>query len=286
MEHFDMKHILKISLLAVISAMIAGCGKDSFDLPDYYTRTASTSLGQSIVDGSGDYIMHVKNDTQTKVADGVTLLEMGILDPDGHAVEFFLYTVALGPASVISVAPESESTAEKLSKMAADVENQGRYTVLGGISAGEPAATSGSFFAILNDGSAICLSAEEYAEYEEKIICEAGGQAHLVENGYVLPQTDVTTQARSAVGVSADGNEVYLLVVDGGDFYYSNGIGCDDLSLLMKGCGASDAIALSSGADVTAVWRNIRSEILFEPLNRPSNKGIEAETAGGLVIVR
>ena len=285
-QDMKIRYILKIFLSAAVTALCAGCGKDSFDMPDYYTRTASTELGQRIVNGSGDYITHVKDDTQTKVADGVTMVEMGILDPDGHAVRFFLYTVALGPASVISASPSGEAEAEKLSLMAGDVENQGRHTVLGGVSAGEDAATSGSFFAILNDGSAVCLSADEYAGYEDKIISGAGGYAHLVENGYILPQTDDATQARSAAGVSDDGNEVYLLVVDGGDFYYSNGIGCDDLALLMRGCGASDAIALSSGAEVTAIWRNIRSETLFEPLNRPSDKGLEAEISGGLIIVQ
>jgi exopolysaccharide biosynthesis protein len=102
----------------------------------------------------------------------------------------------------------------------------------------------------------------------------------------VLGQTDNTTSARAAVGVSEDGNEVYLLVVDGGDFFYSNGIGCNDLALLMKGCGAYNALALNAGNTVTAVWRNMRSENLFDLLNKPANKGVEAPVAGGILIVQ
>ena len=75
-------------------------------------------------------------------------------------------------------------------------------------------------------------------------------------------------------------------MVDGSDFFYSNGIGCTDLARLMKGCGAHDAIALTSGNAVTAVWRNIRSENLFDLLNKPADKGVEAEIAGGIVIVQ
>jgi exopolysaccharide biosynthesis protein len=112
------------------------------------------------------------------------------------------------------------------------------------------------------------------------------GTAHLLQNGYVLGQTDNSTLARAAVGISEDGNEVYLLVVDGGDFFYSNGIGCNDLALLMKGCGAHDALAISSGNNVTAVWRNMRSENLFDLLNKPANKGVEAPIAGGILIVQ
>ena len=102
----------------------------------------------------------------------------------------------------------------------------------------------------------------------------------------MLGQTDNSTLARAAVGVSEDGNEVLLLVVDGGDFFYSNGISCNDLALLIKGCGAHDALAISSGNNVTAVWRNMRSENLFDLLNKPANKGVEAPVAGGILIVQ
>ena len=112
------------------------------------------------------------------------------------------------------------------------------------------------------------------------------GTAHLLQDGYVLSQTDAATSARAAVGISADGGEVFMVVVDGGDYFYSNGVTCADLANLMKGCGASDAVVLNTGNNVTAVWRNERSENLFDLLNKPSAKGVEAEIAGGLLIVQ
>lgn len=280
------KHILTTAILGILAFAAVSCNSDEFEKPDYYQQVASTKLGQQIVDGSSDYIAHVKNDVQTKVAQGVTRIDMSYLNQKGHAMQMFLYKVSLGPVSlIVSTANTSEKT-DLLTSMCTEVENQGKYTVLGAISGGNALGKGDVFFATLNDGSAVCLPASEYDSVSSKITMGYSGTAHLLQNGYVLGQTDNSTLARAAVGVSENGNEVYLLVVDGGDFFYSNGIGCNDLALLMKGCGAHDALAISSGNNVTAVWRNMRSENLFDLLNKPANKGIEMPIAGGILIVQ
>lgn len=280
------KHILKTTILGVLAFAAVACNSDEFEKPDYYQQVASTKLGQQIVDGSSDYIAHVKSDVQTKVAQGVTRIDMGYLNQNGHAMQLFLYKVSLGPVSLIASTANTAEKTDLLTSMCIEVENQGKYTVLGAISGGNALGKGDVFFATLNDGSAVCLPTSEYEAVSSKITMGYSGTAHLLQNGYVLGQTDNSTLARVAVGVSEDGNEVYLLVVDGGDFFYSNGIGCNDLALLMKGCGAHDALALASGNNVTAVWRNMRSENLFDLLNKPANKGVEAPIAGGILIVQ
>ena len=280
------KHILTSAILGLLALAAVSCNSDEFEKPDYYQQVASTKLGQQIVDGSSDYIAHVKNDVQTKVAQGVTRLDMSYLNQKGHAMQFFLYKVSLGPVSLIASTANTTEKTDLLTSMCTDVENQGKYTVLGAISGGNALGKGDVFFATLNDGSAVCLPTSEYESVKSKITMGYSGTAHLLQNGYVLGQTDNSTSARAAVGISEDGNEVYLLVVDGGDFFYSNGIGCNDLALLMKGCGAHDALALASGNNVTAVWRNMRSENLFDLLNKPANKGVEAPIAGGILIVQ
>lgn len=280
------KHILTSAILGLLALAAVSCNSDGFEKPDYYQQVASTKLGQQIVDGSSDYIAHVKNDVQTKVAQGVTRLDMSYLNQKGHAMQFFLYKVSLGPVSLIASTANTTEKTDLLTSMCTDVENQGKYTVLGAISGGNALGKGDVFFATLNDGSAVCLPTSEYESVKSKITMGYSGTAHLLQNGYVLGQTDSSTSARAAVGISEDGNEVYLLVVDGGDFFYSNGLGCNDLALLMKGCGAHDALALASGNNVTAVWRNMRSENLFDLLNKPANKGVEAPIAGGILIVQ
>lgn len=280
------KHILTTAILGILAFAAVSCNSDEFEKPDYYQQVASTKLGQQIVDGSSDYIAHVKNDVQTKVAQGVTRIDMGYLNQKGHAMQLFLYKVSLGPVSLIASTANTSEKTDLLTSMCTEVENQGKYTVLGAISGGNALGKGDVFFATLNDGSAVCLPVSEYDSVSSKITMGYSGTAHLLQNGYVLGQTDNSTLARAAVGVSENGNEVYLLVVDGGDFFYSNGIGCNDLALLMKGCGAHDALAISSGNNVTAVWRNMRSENLFDLLNKPANKGIEMPIAGGILIVQ
>ena len=304
-----MKRYKYIFSLALASSLLAACGDDSFEQPDYYTRTASTRLGQQLVDGAGDCIGHVKSDSETRPVQGVSLLRMGYLDADGYAMQLFLYKVSLGGISVRVTLPEDRYEPGLLSTLTDQVttlENQSVYRVWGAVSGGasgstgQPAgilwhegvplketmeASSEGFFAILDDGEAVCCGAEEYLEVKARIREAVGGETRLLENGYLLPQSSETALARTAVGVSEGGGEVYLLTVDGGDFYYSNGISCSDMAALMKGCGAHDALTLTSGQLVTAVWRNERLASLFDLLNKPANKGVEAPLANGLAIV-
>ena len=278
--------IFKTLALSFLVIAATGCNSDEFKKPDYYNLTASTKTGQKIIDGSSEYISHIKKDEEKKVTQGVTLFEMSYLNSNGHAMQMYMYKATIGPVSLIAATPEAEAQTATLTSMAAAIENQGKYSVMGAISGGSALGKGDVFFAVLNDGTAVCLPASEYEALKSKVTMGYSGTAHLVQGGYVLTQSDNTTAARAAVGVSENGNEVYLVVVDGSDFFYSNGIGCTDLARLMKGCGAHDAIALTSGNAVTAVWRNIRSEYLFDLLNKPADKGVEAEIAGGIVIVQ
>ena len=82
------------------------------------------------------------------------------------------------------------------------------------------------------------------------------------------------------------GMTVYLVVVDGGDYYYSNGITNSDMANLMKGCGASNAMILNTGNNVTAFGRDEDSIDIFNVINKPSNKGLEAPIGNGLVILQ
>ncbi len=280
------KHILTSAILGILAFAAVSCNSDEFAKPEYYQQVATTKLGQQIIDGCSGYIAHVKKDVQTKVTQGVTRLDMGYLNQNGHAMQLYLYKVTLGPVSLIASAPKDGEKTALLSTMCTDVENQGKYTVHGAITGGNALGKGDVFFAILNDDSAICLPTDEYEALSSKVKMGYSGTAQLLQNGYVLGQTDNATSARAAVGVSENGNEVYLLVVDGGDFFYSNGIGCNDLALLMKGCGAYNALALNSGNPVTAIWRNMRSADIFDLLNKPANKGVEAEVAGGILIVQ
>lgn len=305
-----MKHTIKILLVLQLAVLICGCGKDTFDKPDYYTRTASTSFGQMVVDGSGSCISHVKTDKVTEVMDGVTLLDMGYLNSDSHAMQMYVYKVELAPAMIKVSVPDDAAKVEKVQKMtlqAAAVENKGTYLVMGGISGS--AFTSGTgapkgilyhngksvsakigkdaaFFAIMKDGEALCLEEGQFDSKKDKIVEGLSGTSMLLKNGYVLSGMEENAVARTAVGVDEAGATVYLVAVDGGNFFYSNGISCTDLANILKGCGAYNAMTLNTGDNVTAFARNENSLDMFEVINQPSNMGLEASVGNGLVIVQ
>ena len=305
-----MRNIIKTLTAFVLMAVLSGCGKDTFDKPDYYTRTASTAFGQMVVDGSGDCISHVKTDKETKLMDGVTLLDMGWLNASSHAMQMYIYKVELAPAMVKVSLPDDGTKVEKVQKMteqAMAIEDKGTYLVMGGISGSAFTADSGApkgilyhngkavssklekdaaFFAIMKDGAAVCLEAEEFDTRKDKITEGLSGPAMILKNGYVLSETDATETARTAVGVDENGGTVYLAVVDGGDFFYSNGISGSDMAHILKGCGAHNAMTLDTGNNVTAFVRNENSVEMFEVINKPSNMGLEAAVGNGLVIVQ
>ncbi len=299
----NIKYVMLAAVLAVCS-----CGNDEFAKPDYYDVAAETKIGKAIVEGAADYIGHIKNEELIGLGEGASLLDFGYLNKNGYAMQMYLYDVVLGTSQIRVLLPDDIDTIgepETLADQAASMENNARYMVYGAISGGafdgkgQPAgilyrdgnALSSSmgaapaFFATLKDGSAVCLEAESFPEVRKNIDQGVSGGVMLVKDGYVLSQADVSAEARSAIGVSEDGTEVFMMVVDGGDFYYSNGITCGDLATLMKACGAYAAMTLDKGANVSAVWRNERSESIFELLNKPSNKGLEPAVANGLAVV-
>lgn len=289
---------------------LSGCGKDSFDKPEYYTRTASTEFGQMVVDGSGNCISHVKTDTVTRIMDGVTLLDMGYLNAASHAMQMYIYKIELTPAMVVVSVPDDGTKVEKTQKVteqAMAIENNAKYLVMGGISGSSFTDGTGApkgilyhngkaissktnneeaFFAIMRDGSAVCMEAEEFDSKKDKITEALSGSAMIMKNGYVLSESDATETARTAVGVDEGGNTVYLAVIDGGDFFYSNGISNSDMAQILKGCGAFNAMTLNTGNKVTAFVRNENAVDMFEVINKPSNMGLEAEVGNGLVIVQ
>ncbi len=301
---------IKTLFVLQLTILLCGCGKSTFDKPDYYTRTASTQFGQQVVDGSGDCISHVKTDREIELMDGVTLLDMGYLNSDSHAMQVYVYRAELVPAMIKVSVPDDAAKVEKVQKMtgqALAVENKGTYLVMGGISGSVFTADTGTpkgilyhngkavsakigkdaaFFAILKDGAAVCLEADQFDSKKDKIVEGLSGSSMLLKNGYILSETDEKAVARTAVGVDESGMTVYLVAVDGGNFFYSNGISCTDLANILKGCGAYNAMALNTGDNVTAFVRNENSVELFEVINQPSNMGLEAAVGNGLLIVQ
>jgi len=89
---------------------------------------------------------------------------------------------------------------------------------------------------------------------------------------------------RTAVGVSADGRWMWLLVVDGRQLDYSLGATLHDLAHWLKALGASEGINLDGGGTSALVVRGAdgRAELVNRPIHRnlPGNERVSASHLG------
>ena len=144
-----------------------------------------------------------------------------------------------------------------------------------------------TFFAITKNKKAIIGSYDEYDSYKEDIQEAVGGRVRLMTNGNVLPQTVTALEPRTAIGVTDD-NVVYILVADGRNFWYSNGMRYAEMGAVMKALGAKNAINLDGGGSSTFIIRKIAGfeDGRFAIRNWPyDNGGVEREVANGLLVV-
>ena len=80
------------------------------------------------------------------------------------------------------------------------------------------------------------------------------GETLLLMGGHAMPDLDNTaTQPRTAVGYSKNGRFLYLVVVDGRQPFYSEGITLQELADLMRALGAEYAMNLDGGGSSTMV---------------------------------
>lgn len=305
-----------IGMLLCAWLLMSCDNSNRFDEYAKFDTTAETAWGQSIVNGSNGYVAHVKSDKTYTLANGVDVLEMAFLADDGLAMQMFLFKIALSDRITLRTTlandKDAVGTGQTIMNQLEAMQKNGKK-VLGGTNADffntttyipygvcyrDGVAVKTSFsredcnvFVISKDNTAYCLTTEEYTLFKDQVreaVC--GRSTLLLKNGEQLDQSSntmpaATMEPRTAIGVSEDGKEVYLMVVDGRNFYYSNGADLLDLMNLMSACGASDALNLDGGGSSTFIAKDIESGEL-KLLNWPTdNGGVMRKVATGLAIV-
>ncbi len=121
-----------------------------------------------------------------------------------------------------------------------------------------------------------------------------GGRPLLAADSVIAGQVDTEGQAgfaasrhpRTAVGIAADGRRLLLVVVDGRQRPYSDGMTLRELANLMLALGAPDAINLDGGGSTTLVFADPDSGGLLRIANRPSDPAGERPVGDALAIVQ
>ncbi len=153
-----------------------------------------------------------------------------------------------------------------------------------------------AFFVVLKNGTKKIIKSEEYPLYEKKISMAlgawpwAGVQGLLIEDGINLVPNEVANDyaaARSALGISTDGKNVYLVLIEGKPrevlttIYaglVGQGVTLKDLTAIMQELDCARAINLDGGGSSALVVENT---ITHKPLilNTPSDH--KGERAAG-----
>lgn len=288
------------------------CDKNEYHFE--YKAEPKTEIGRKLVGGT-NLFAQIFTDTMYTVTDGVVASEIEYLSQKGLAMKIFIFDVDLSHPNIDIVAssPNNANTfaMQRMTVQAIHADSEANR-VWAGINAdfynmdngtprgvfykkGVPLRTtfdSGdrSFFAIDNDGRAFVATRDEYPDIAATgIIKEAvGGSVTLVRDGNVLTHTDNTIEPRTCIGVSADGKRVFMMAVDGRNFWYSNGMLFEELGHCLKALGAENGINLDGGGSTTFFIRNTPdfTEGRFEVRNWPTdNGGQERSVANGLLII-
>ena len=294
----------KTFIIILIALAAISCQKsDDFEKTTYSLET-STKMAGEIVNGTSGYFGHIKHDIVTNLSQGVSLLDLSYLNANGYSVQLYLYKVVLGSASLGVAIPSGDKKAEYPSALAANLNNE--VTVLGVVNGDTQTAdkyatgiiyrngtavkstfsdAKGGFFATLKDGTAVLAEQSQYSIYRTSLYNAIGIRDIILKDGYVAEEASPSQKARTFVAVSQDGMTVWLGVVDGVYFYYSNGITCTDLAAILKAAGAWNAALLNSGDVTTLIKRDDLGEKLFPVINSPSSNGAEKESVNALAII-
>lgn len=94
-----------------------------------------------------------------------------------------------------------------------------------------------------------------------------------MKDGAVTPDpANATRHPRTALGVSADGKKVWLVVTDGRQSGYSEGATLFEMAELLRGLGAANAINLDGGGSSALVYADPVTGL--RALNKPIQSGV------------
>lgn len=121
-----------------------------------------------------------------------------------------------------------------------------------------------------------------------------GGRPVLARDSVITPDVDTEGQAsfaksrhpRTAVGIADRGRRLLLVVVDGRQAGYSDGMTLRELAELMLALGAPESINLDGGGSTALVYADPDSAQTMRVANRPSDPTGERAVGNALAIVR
>lgn len=266
-------------------------------------------------------IQQARVSSRTTIARGVDVIEANYtVTKDGESLptKLFIMDVRLSDkVTVLATAAEDDNASIKVTKeeqtaiapiskqLEAMQANRQNINVLGGVNSDfylikrsnmiKGAMYRGSeclkgdidegenLFLVLKDGSAHCMTAEEYLALDKSLIAEAVSGRQMLLNDGVAQSNDTHLEPRTAVGVTKSGKRLFILVGDGRRKEYSNGLSYADMAQIFKSLGAYDALNLDGGGS-SSFCLSV-GDGKFAPINRPSDRAGERFVPNGIAVV-
>lgn len=273
-----------------------------------------TALTQQIVDSS-TVIVNVFSDTSFQVCPGVEETDINYYNKKGLSTSAFILKVDLkNPAVDLRAATPFDlgtlGTLQTVTAMAGYVDGPNKRVMAGlngdfyntttnipqgivyknGVAV-KPAYSDNtdkpqqglSFFAILKNGAPFIGDREtDYPAMKTQLKEALGGGVFLVKDYALMPQSIPTVTARTCIGFTSD-NVVYFVEVDGGNFYYSNGINYQELGEMIKALGVKDAINIDGGGSSTLMIKHPLANV-WQVRNKPQDGDPRAIATSWLII--
>ena len=305
----NLRYILLLLIFTVFSVNYS-CSNDEYSFA--YKVEPKTEIGTKLANGT-DLIGQIFNDSSYTVTNGVVATEIKYLSKAGLAMKVFVFEVDLNNQNISIEASmpngDTKFAMQRMTEQATYVDKDG-HKVWAGINADFYNMTTGvpqgivyrngtavkttfqdavcTYFAITKEGKAIIAGQDVYNDIKDNIQEAVGGRVWLVQDGAIVKQTDTAVEPRTCIGVSKDGTKVYIMAIDGRNFWYSNGMAYDEMGQCLKALGTENGINLDGGGSTTFFIRNTSSftDDRFEIRNWPTdNGGQERAVANGLLII-
>lgn len=258
-------------------------------------RQVINVISAELSNGANSIIVGTKNNAQPPTdSDGNYIRNV---DSEGHDIfkgtlaEQISSTRATGVNAVAGVNGEfytQEGPEGYMIKDGGSVVNGTRISTAGGAQ-----YPFHGFFGILDDGTPVIGTYDDdWNSYKDELYQATGGQYQVLINGQAqtfsneieCDTTDisydqetfyryVSRHPRTAVGIK-DETTVLLVTVDGRGYNGSTGVYIEELGLIMKYIGATEAINMDGGGSTTAAYYN-SSTSTVDVLNDPSNSSGE-----------
>ena len=158
------------------------------------------------------------------------------------------------------------------------IRTQGDSNLLGfgasdGVLVSKPEPGRPAFVVYKDKTAAICDLDPNISDDEvKKIQAGVAGSQVVLKDGVVPEIANKDRHPRTAVGISADGRYVFLLIVDGRQPKHSVGATLTEVGETLQYFGASVGLNLDGGGSTTLVCRGLDG--LSQILNSPANSGV------------